>query len=291
VMPLRIHHLDCASMCPLARRWVNGTGGLFERGAMPAHCLLVETPASGLVLVDAGFGTADLAAPRERLGPTFTRLLHLAPSTTPALAHVRALGFDPKDVRHVVVTHLDLDHAGGITDFPWAKVHVHAAEQGAALAPSLVERDRYRPCHFAHGPDWSLYEATGEPWKGFPAVRSLPGLPPEILAIPLSGHTRGHACVAVDRGDRWLLHAGDAYFHRSRIAGGPTPPALRLFEWVVARDHRRVLDNHRRLGELARDPGVEIFSSHDPDELARLSGAGRPQGGGGSGGQAAAGAS
>jgi glyoxylase-like metal-dependent hydrolase (beta-lactamase superfamily II) len=290
-MPLRIHHLDCASMCPLARRWVNGTGGLFERGAMPAHCLLVETPASGLVLVDAGFGTADLAAPRERLGPTFTRLLHLAPSTTPALAHVRALGFDPKDVRHVVVTHLDLDHAGGITDFPWAKVHVHAAEQGAALAPSLVERDRYRPCHFAHGPDWSLYEATGEPWKGFPAVRSLPGLPPEILAIPLSGHTRGHACVAVDRGDRWLLHAGDAYFHRSRIAGGPTPPALRLFEWVVARDHRRVLDNHRRLGELARDPGVEIFSSHDPDELARLSGAGRPQGGGGSGGQAAAGAS
>jgi glyoxylase-like metal-dependent hydrolase (beta-lactamase superfamily II) len=290
-MSLRIHHLDCASMCPLARRWVNGTGSLFERGAMPAHCLLIETPSSGLVLVDAGFGTADLAAPAERLGASFTRLLHLDPGTTPALAHVRALGFDPKDVRHVVVTHLDLDHAGGITDFPWAKVHVHAAEKAAAFAPTFVERDRYRPCHFAHGPDWALYEAAGEPWKGFAAVRGLAGLPPEILAIPLPGHTRGHACIAVDRGDRWLLHAGDAYFHRSRIAGGPTPPALRLFEWLVARDHRRVLDNHRRLGELARDPSVEVFSSHDPAELARLGGAARPQGGGDSGGQAAAGAS
>jgi glyoxylase-like metal-dependent hydrolase (beta-lactamase superfamily II) len=285
-MALRIHHLDCATMCPLARRWVHGSGSLFERGEMPAHCLLVETPSSGLVLVDAGFGSADLADPRGRLGASFTRLLRLAPGTTTALAHVRSLGFEPKDVRHVLVTHLDLDHAGGITDFPWAKVHVHAAERAATLAPSYVERERYRACHFAHGPDWALYEATGEPWKGFGAVRSLPGLPPEILAIPLPGHTRGHACIAVDRGDRWLLHAGDAYFHRSRIAGGPTPPAMRLFEWLVAVDHRRVLDNHRRLGELARDPSVEVFSAHDPAELARLGGAGRPQRGGASGGQA-----
>lgn len=272
-MPFTVHHLDCGSMCPLARRWVNGDGGLFERGLMPAHCLLVETPASGLVLVDAGFGTADLAAPSQRLGGLFTTLIRPSAEATPALAQVKALGFDPKDVRHVVVTHLDLDHAGGLSDFPWAKVHVHATEKAAALMPTFAERERYRAVHFAHGPDFAVYEATGEPWKGFGAVRDLPGLPPEILAIPLPGHSRGHACIAIDRGERWLLHCGDAYFHRSRLVGGATPHGLLTFERLVAVDYRRVLDNHRRLGELARtDPGVEVFSSHDPSELARLRG-------------------
>jgi glyoxylase-like metal-dependent hydrolase (beta-lactamase superfamily II) len=272
-VPLKIHHLDCATLCPLARRWVNGEGSLWERGFMPAHCLLIETSASGLVLVDAGVGTADLAAPRERLGVFFTTFVHPSERTIPALEHVKRLGFDPKDVRHVVVTHLDLDHAGGLPDFPWAKVHVHATEKGAALMPTFAERERYRRCHFAHGPDWAIYEATGEPWKGFGAVRSLTGLPPEILAIPLPGHTRGHACIAVDRGDRWLLHAGDGYFHRSGLVGGRTPPALVTFERLVAMDYRRVLDNHRRLGELVRkDAGVVVFCAHDPDELSRLSG-------------------
>jgi glyoxylase-like metal-dependent hydrolase (beta-lactamase superfamily II) len=271
---LTIHHLDCGTMCPLARRWVNGEGALFDRGTMPAHCLLIETPSSGLVLVDAGFSTADVAAPSGRLGRLFTTVV--GPPRNPAITalhQVRRLGFDPKDVRHVVVTHLDLDHAGGLTDFPWAEVHVHATEKAAAMMPTFAERERYRACHFAHGPKWSIYEATGEPWKGFGAVRDLPGLPPEILAIPLPGHTRGHACVAVDRGDRWLLHSGDAYFSRARLVGGAAPPALVTFERLVAVDYRRVLDNHRRLGELARtDPGVEVFSSHDPSELARLRG-------------------
>lgn len=269
---MKIHHLDCATMCPLAGSLVSGEGSLLSRGTMPAHCLLIETPASGLVLVDAGFSTADVASPRARLGAFFTAVVGIRrdPEVT-ALHQIRKLGFDPKDLRHIVVTHLDLDHAGGLSDFPWAKVHVHATEKAAAMMPTFAERERYRRAHFAHGPDFATYEAVGEPWKGFGAVRDLPGLPPEILAIPMPGHSRGHACIAVDRGDRWLLHCGDAYFHRHRIEGRRAPPALETFERLVAVDYRRVLDNHRRLGELASGHAdVSVFSAHDPNELEAL---------------------
>jgi glyoxylase-like metal-dependent hydrolase (beta-lactamase superfamily II) len=103
-------------------------------------------------------------------------------------------------------------------------------------------------------------------------VRELPGLPPSILAIPLPGHSRGHACIAVDRGDRWLLHAGDAYFHPSRLRGEAAPFGLQLFERLVAMDYEKVLENHRRLGELSQKPGVTVFSAHDAGELAALRG-------------------
>jgi glyoxylase-like metal-dependent hydrolase (beta-lactamase superfamily II) len=110
---MRVHHLDCGTLCPAARRLANGEGSLFERGHLVCHCLLIEAP-DGLVLVEAGIGTHDAA---HRLPGMFE--LIAGPPYDPiatARGRVRALGFAPEDVRHIVLTHLDLDHAGGIAD-------------------------------------------------------------------------------------------------------------------------------------------------------------------------------
>ncbi len=37
---------------------------------------------------------------------------------------MKRLGYSINDVRHIILTHLDLDHAGGLHDFPNAAVHV-----------------------------------------------------------------------------------------------------------------------------------------------------------------------
>src|SRR2546423_6239878 len=58
---IRIHHLNCAHIRSIM------LGGL----PLACHVLLVETPASGLVLVDTGLGTADYAAISSRLGRAF----------------------------------------------------------------------------------------------------------------------------------------------------------------------------------------------------------------------------
>lgn len=105
-------------------------------------------------------------------------------------------------------------------------------------------------------------------------MRSLSGLAEEILAVPLPGHTRGHAAIAVRTEPTWLLHAGDAYFHHS-IVDDPTsrpPVALRIFERLVALERDRLETNHARLHELARDHAgeVKVFSAHDPTELLAL---------------------
>ncbi len=269
---MRIHHLDCASMCPVARSATNGDGSLFERGAMPAHVLLIETDRHGLVVVDTGIGEADIANPRGRLGFLFCALVGVtAGHATSVLGHIKKLGLDPNDVRHIVVTHLDLDHAGGLGDFPNATVHVHANEKEAAFAPTFRERERYKTVHWAHGPKWQTYDANGEPWRGFPAVRQLAGLPPEFLCVPMNGHTRGHWLVAVEAKDGPLVHCGDAYFHRGAVEGSAIPWGVGGFETLLAFDGKKIAGNHARLRELAATGGnIRLFSAHDPVELARL---------------------
>ena len=48
------------------------------------------------------------------------------------MRQIQRLGFDPRDVRDIVLTHLDFDHAGGLCDFPEARVHLLGAELAGA---------------------------------------------------------------------------------------------------------------------------------------------------------------
>ena len=105
---------------------------------------------------------------------------------------MQALGYRPADVRDIVVTHLDLDHAGGLGDFPHARVHVHTDELAAARSRSHPkEKGRYIAAQWAHGPDWVEHTASGgDGWFGFEAVQAVGE---DVLLVPLRGHTRGHS--------------------------------------------------------------------------------------------------
>ncbi|HWU85856.1 MAG TPA: MBL fold metallo-hydrolase [Kofleriaceae bacterium] len=266
-----VHHLNCATMCPVAG-FLLGQPGL-GRGTLVCHCLLVETARDGLVLVDSGFGTREVEG-TTRLSGVFRRVAGPAlDPAEPAIAQVRALGFDPKDVRHLVVTHLDLDHAGGLPDFPWAKVHLHAREHAAAMARShVLERERYLTAHWHHGPTWEVYAEDGDTWRGLPAITKLRGLDADIGLVPMHGHTRGHSAVIVRTGDRWLVHAGDAYFHRATVEGnGRAPLGLAAFERLMQRDgaqRRASAAALRQLREHYAD--LDLFCAHDHAEYAAL---------------------
>jgi glyoxylase-like metal-dependent hydrolase (beta-lactamase superfamily II) len=263
---LKVHHVDCATLCTAAPRLVVGR----DAPGLCCHVLLIEAP-DGLVLVDTGLGTADIRAPDKRLGRSFQALIRpdLDERRT-ALRQVEALGHSPADVRHIVLTHLDLDHAGGLSDFPQAKVHVTLQEhEAASLASSFMEKRRYRAQQWAHWPDFELYRTRGASWFGLDAI-PLRGLPDDVLLVPLFGHTRGHAGVAVRTPGGWLLHAGDAYFHRNTLAGARIPWALRVFQRLDDMDTTARRAVQARLRDLARAGEARIFCAHDPVELSRL---------------------
>ena len=129
---MRIHHLSTGTMCPIGKRLVNGTGSLISRAQLVCHCLLIETN-DALALVDTGIGLDDIAEPM-RLGRRGVRQTspRLDPAET-ATRQIKALGYSPTDVRRLLLTHLDRDHAGGIADLPRAAVHVHRREYEMAV--------------------------------------------------------------------------------------------------------------------------------------------------------------
>jgi glyoxylase-like metal-dependent hydrolase (beta-lactamase superfamily II) len=264
---MRIHHLNTGTMCPIGRRFVNGTGGIFQRARMVCHCLLVETN-DGLALVDTGIGLDDIAQP-QRLGRKWVR--QTAPQLDPAetaVQQVKALGYSPGDVRHLLLTHLDRDHAGGIPDFPGAKVHVHRKEHEMAVLNKIAApKGRYVTEQWKHGPDWMFYGEGGEDWFGFKGVRALGDREPDVLMIPLPGHTPGHCGIAVRGKDKWLLHAGDSYFFHGQLQAFPRMPlVLGLFQRRADMDRHARIANQERLRTLKATHGSEvtIFNSHDP---------------------------
>lgn len=267
---VKVHHLNCATMCPRGGSLMGGKGGPLTPSPIVAHCLLVEAGDS-LVLVDTGFGTEDVAD-QKRLGQPFRGLIRpKCDPAEPAVRQMKGLGLDPADVRHIIVTHLDVDHAGGLGDFPEAEVHVFGSELAMAMDPPWRERTRYVPAQWAHGPRWVEHDADGDDWFGFESVRVLEGLGEEIALVPLAGHSAGNVGVAIRKPEAWLLHCGDAYFHRGDIATPRAcPPLLRVFQTIVQHDGKARHRNQERLRELHSDHGDEVtlFCSHDPVEFA-----------------------
>jgi glyoxylase-like metal-dependent hydrolase (beta-lactamase superfamily II) len=139
----------------------------------------------------------------------------------------------------------------------------------------FVAKRRYRPVQWDGVRDWRTYEGPqGEAWFGFEAVRQLDGLPPEILMVPMPGHTWGHAGVAIDTGSGWVLNAGDAYFYRRELDGDRRrcTPGLRFYQTLMEVDRELRFANQGRLRELKHREGgdITIFCSHDEKELEAM---------------------
>jgi glyoxylase-like metal-dependent hydrolase (beta-lactamase superfamily II) len=264
---MQIHHLNCGTMHAFGFPRDDGTGGFFQRGRGVIHCLLVDT-GDGLVLIDTGWGSRDCTAPSPPVRQFAALVGCPLDLNESAIRQVEARGYDPADVRHIFLTHMHLDHAGGLPDFPAATVHLLADELEACLHPrTLMERYAYRPEHHAHGPRWQAHHLQGDRWFGLPSAPPVRIGEAEFVLIPFKGHTRGHCGVALRLEDRWLLHCGDAYGYHPQV--DPVQPYVhpsgRLMEWLVTTAFKMPKRHWLRIRKLMQTHGDEIqpFCAHD----------------------------
>ena len=252
---MTIHHLNCGTLRPY-----------YPLLESLVYCLLVESN-KGLVLVDTGFGIQDYEHPSFMM-KVFLRLLGVPCDVKEtAVEQVKALGFTPKDVKHIVLTHLHLDHAGGLPDFPDTQVHVFRREYEAMAHRRGLLSWGCDKAHFRHGPRWCFHDAEIESWYGFDSIKVFEDCVPEIRLILLPGHTRGHCGVAVATEKGWLLQCGDAAspLHKHTDVFD-FPSEMHTFPYMPKWFARWIMGPHTdALRALRRQHGdqVDIISGHD----------------------------
>jgi len=250
-----IHHLNCGTL----------KAPIIQVDSI-VYCLLIET-SSGLVLVDTGFGSRDYSAPSLKMRFFLHYMGVLRNLEETALFQVKALGYDVKDVRHIIQTHLHVDHAGGLADFPWADIHVFKPEYLGANIPKGAMEFAYVKTHWVHDPKWVFHEKPLVDWFGFESIPVLKTPEADFLLIPLPGHTRGHCGVAIGKPGNWLLHCGDAAspFHRDTDLHN-RGESVHQMNFLSARFTNLAIGSHvPQLRGLLRDHGAEVqaISSHD----------------------------
>jgi glyoxylase-like metal-dependent hydrolase (beta-lactamase superfamily II) len=239
----------------------------------PALSMLLVHPCEGPILFDTGYDPAFMAATRalpERLYRWLTPV-RLEGGKEVSAQLVR-LGFDPLQVRHVVISHFHADHIAGIHAFPNATLHCaragfdaictsgrfSAVRQG--LLRALVPPDfALRAMFFEDAPRASLATAYAPFDEGVDLLGDG-----SVLAVELPGHCPGHWGLAVKDdacGDQFLV--ADAAWSMDAIRRNVPPPALAT---AFLGNTAKARDTLNRLHLLSqRNPELRITPCHCPD--------------------------
>jgi glyoxylase-like metal-dependent hydrolase (beta-lactamase superfamily II) len=197
------------------------------------------------ILVDAGLGVEFPDFPRA--GQTVHRL--------------QAAGIDPAAVTDVVLTHLHMDHVGGLLTeglkerlSPDLRVHVATAEAEFWESPDFSHTDMPAPVPDALRSIASrfLNEYRGQMRTFETEYEVAPG----VLISRTGGHTPGHSIVRVASGGDALTFAGDAVFE----------PGFENPEWRNGFEHdpeEAARVRVRLLRELAAT-GESLVATHLP---------------------------
>lgn len=167
----------------------------------PSYCVLIEHPTAGYILYDIG------SDPRSgELWPDcITETCYYTPVEGETLTEGLAkLGLEPKDIKHVIISHMHMDHIGNIQMFKdTAEFWVTKAE--AAFAFTTVMQSTDPAAHgFYNRPDVLAELRTVH------YVEEDEELFEGIHAFILPGHTPGVMGILIEMEDKNIILTSDA---------------------------------------------------------------------------------
>ncbi len=225
---------------------------------LPTYAFAIEHR-DGVVLVDAGASARLMRLPRWH--PYFRLAVRFdVEPEEEAGQRLRALGIGPRDVKIVALTHLHIDHDGGLAAFPYGRALVSPGELSAASGVAGQIRG-YLPQRWPAGFDPAPLVFADEPYGPFARSRRLTA-DGAIVAVPTPGHTPDHVSVIVEDGENAVVIAGDAAYNEANLIEGRLDG--------ISPDERAALATLERLRAFAAArPTVFVFA-HDPQSAERL---------------------
>jgi glyoxylase-like metal-dependent hydrolase (beta-lactamase superfamily II) len=158
-------------------------------------------------------------------------------------------GSDVSEIDAVVMSHLHLDHAGGLhrfanTDIP---VYVHAAELKFAYYSAKTDEGSvaYWAPDFDHNLNWQVVHGDRTLIEG-------------VRLLHLPGHTPGLLGAEIETVEGPLLVVGDEAYMKANYETGQSMAASLLW------DNQRWFDSLQRLRERERQTGADVLLGHDP---------------------------
>jgi N-acyl homoserine lactone hydrolase len=224
----------------------------------PVYAWAIEHP-DGVIVVDTGSGTHLKSLPRWHPYFQFAVRFDIEPEQEIG-PQLRSRGIGPRDVKTVVLTHLHIDHDGGLAHFPHSRILASSEEIartagiGGAVAGYLPKR----------WPKW--FDPQPLVWKAVPYGPFAQSAPitgaGDVLAVATPGHTPSHLSVIVSDGEEQIVLAGDASYLESTLLRGAIDG--------VSPDEAVAKATLANIRELCAQRPTIYLPAHDPEAGPRL---------------------
>ena len=216
---------------------------------VPVPFVFIDHP-KGKVLFDTGNALETVNNKQEHWGAILAAYDVVMSKEQWCVNAVRALGYKPEDITHVILSHLHLDHAGGVGQFPNAQYIVQKAELHYAYVPDSFMRGAYIRKDFDRPVNWFFLNG----WEDDPFDLFGDG---SIVTCFTPGHTPGHQSLmlSLPKSGKIFLTA-DACYTMENLEKNILPGLA----WNFGECERTM----QRIRHLRDETGATVLVSHDP---------------------------
>ena len=226
---------------------------------LPTYAWAIEHR-DGVIVVDTGQG-AHLLDTGKSLHPYLRwEVAFRIEREQEIVPQLRALGIGPHDVKRVVLTHLHMDHDGGLAHFPNSEILVSRGELNTARGWAGRIRG-YLPNRWPTWFDPKPLDLSVGTFGPFAASARLTA-DGAVIAVATPGHTADHVSIIVQDGDTSIMLAGDTSYNQHLMIAGRVDG--------VSADERVSGATLIAISRWAQTLKTVYLPTHDPRSAERL---------------------
>lgn len=166
---------------------------------------------------------------------------------------LKSINIKPESIDKIILTHLHIDHTGGLKHFPNTPILVNQRE--------WKTKDGSFPKLFP--PNMHLKQLTlNQSYESFERSHFLTKNK-DLVLVETQGHTRGHCSVILALDDNnWMFFAGDLAYTKERLV-------KKIFSATI-KNHQQNIDSCNKVLAMTQNKSITFFPSHDAENEDRL---------------------